>query len=63
MDKIDKYLTEKMGGMKANKRAEVRIVFAIPENIDEKNINTFIKKKFSAAIKQGGVIEYDIKII
>jgi len=60
MDKLHKYLTEKM---RADKKVEVTIIFAVPTNIKEKHINSFIKKKFKHAIEQGGVVKYDIKVL
>ena len=60
MNKVDKYLTEKM---RADKRVEVKIIMSVPENIHEKHINSFIKKKFKYAIEQGGVLSYNIKVL
>jgi len=60
MDKVDKYITEEY---RPNKKAEIRIVLSIPPNIGKTQMDNWVKSKFKHVIKQGGVIEYDIKIV
>ena len=60
LERVDKYITEVTSTSK--KKAEITIILSIPENMGEKEMDKWVKKKFSHVIKQGGVIEYDIKI-
>lgn len=61
MDKVDKYITEEFITT-SKKRAEIKIVLAIPENMGKTEITKWVKSKFSNVIKQGDVIDYNIKI-
>jgi Tfp pilus assembly PilM family ATPase len=61
MELLEKYLEEAVTST-SNKKAEIRIVLSIPENMGKNEMEKWVKSKFSHVIKQGGVIEYDIKI-
>lgn len=64
LNKIETYekMLESNDDTSSNKKAEIKIVLSIPQNIGKTQMNNWVKSKFKHVIEQGGVLNYDIKI-